>query len=329
MKKDKTLAYTSMRNFEENDERKVLEYVKERIEFNREDIEKIIEMTNSKYTYEQIVKIADEELEENTRYKEKKEWYMNENNVSKARVYMPIGYIGVETTDDLIALRYWLRALKSHNVIDVIDYKYDEHDLKNYLLTLLKIAYKNCSVNEEIIDRVAYEEAIDSEYDKMIYTEDDDENVLEEHKYNQIDITDKYYIYLQDASYENEANEEMKRLKAQNLSVEILKGSYEEIVQKLRKIRFKGAVIYTKDSKLAYNWINDIHSSNVFVNVSLINKSEECEEEELYILKTIAYPLPTNNEEEKNSTKSLIKVEENMSIIKRIQNAIRKLFGSK
>ena len=35
MKKDKMLSYTSMRNFEENDEKKVLEYVKERIEFNR------------------------------------------------------------------------------------------------------------------------------------------------------------------------------------------------------------------------------------------------------------------------------------------------------
>lgn len=328
MKKEKMLAYKSMREFEENDELKVLEYLKERVEFNREDIKKIIKITNSKYTYEQLIKVLDEETEESTRYKEKKEWYINEDKISKARVYMPIGYIGVETSDDLVAFRYWILALKTHNVIDIIDNKYNEYDLKNYLLTLLKITYKNCGVNEEIIDRVAYDEDIDSEYDKIIYTEDEEGNILANHSCNQADIMDKYYIYLQDVHYENEANQEQERLKEKGMNAEILQGDYEDIIDKLRKIRFKGAVIYTSDAKIAYNWLNDINSSDVFVNVSLVNKSKESEEDELYILKTIAYPLPTVNEE-KNNSKSLVKVEENISIIKKIQNAIKKIFGNK
>ena len=328
MKKEKISAYRSMREFEKNDEIKVLEYLRERVEFNRKDIEKIIEITSSKCTYEQITKVLEEEIEENTRYKEKKEWYINEDKISKARVYMPIGYIGVETTDEIVAFRYWILALKSHNVIDIIDYKYNEYDLKNYLLTLLKITYKNCGVNEEIIDRVAYEETIDSEYDKIIYTEDDEGNILDKHRYNQVDITDKYYIYLQDARYENEANQELERLKGKGLNAEILQGDYENIIDKIRKIRIKGAVIYTSDPKLAYNWLNDINSSDVFVNVSLMNRSEESEEDELYILKTIAYPLPEKMKK-KDNTKTLVKVEENISIIKKIQNAIKKIFGNK
>ena len=57
MRKEKLEVYKSMRNLVQDDEEKVLKYVKERFEANRNEIEDMIKLTKSGIKYEDIIEI--------------------------------------------------------------------------------------------------------------------------------------------------------------------------------------------------------------------------------------------------------------------------------
>ena len=325
MRKEKLEVYQSMRNLVQDDEEKVLKYVKERFEANRNEIEDMIKLTKSGIKYEDIIEIINDEITNPTEYKSKVSWLLDDNGFTKAQLYMPIGLIGVETTDDLIALKYWLRAIKSHNVVEIIDLNFNEQDLKHFMLFLIQTSISKCGINKDIIGVVPYEEAFEEDYDKIIYTQDDDLNILEKFRYMDKEKEDKYYIYLEDEYFKEEAEREYDRLSKKGMNVEKISGEYEKLVEKLNGKYSKGVVVYTQSSELAYNAVNDINSENVFINVSLINAGSEEDKKELYIEKTIAYPLMNKKEKEvSNEEEQQVKIEERKEQLDENQDETKK-----
>ena len=326
MRKEKLEVYKSMRNLVQDDEEKVLKYVKERFEANRNEIEDMIKLTKSGIKYEDIIEIINDEITNPTEYKSKVSWLLDDNGFTKAQLYMPIGLIGVETTDDLMALKYWLRAIKSHNVVEIIDINFNEQDLKHFMLFLIQTSISECGINKDIIGVVPYEEAFEEDYDKIIYTQDDDLNILEKFRYMDKEKEDKYYIYLEDERFKEEAERECDRLSKKGMNVEKISGEYEKLVEKLNNKYSKGAVVYTQSSELAYNAVNDINSENVFINVSLINAESEEDKKELYIEKTIAYPLMKKKKEKEvsNEEEHEVKFEESKEKLDKNQNEAKK-----
>ena len=137
---------------------------------------------------------------------------------------------------------------------------------------------------------------------------------------------DKYYIYLEDERFKEEAERECDRLSKKGMNVEKISGEYEKLVEKLNGKYSKGAVVYTQSSELAYNAVNDINSENVFINVSLINAESEEDKKELYIEKTIAYPLMKKKKEKEvsNEEEHEVKFEESKEKLDKNQNEAKK-----
>ena len=136
---------------------------------------------------------------------------------------------------------------------------------------------------------------------------------------------DKYYIYLEDERFKEEAERECDRLSKKGMNVEKISGEYEKLVEKLNGKYSKGAVVYTQSSELAYNAVNDINSENVFINVSLINAGSEEDKKELYIEKTIAYPLMNKKEKEvSNEEEQQVKIEERKEQLDENQDETKK-----
>jgi hypothetical protein len=75
------------------------------------------------------------------------------------------------------------------------------------------------------------------------------------------------------------------------MDFELIDGSLESALEKIKKKKPKGVVIYTKNSNIAYDFITLANSQNVFVNSSLLNVEELNDKtNKFYYKKKIMYP---------------------------------------
>ena len=179
----------------------LLKYINERIEANKEEIEKLIELKKEKHTYEEIKKAIEEEIEKDKLYKKYGKMYIDENNFIKTNMLMPIGTIAVEVFDTIEVLRYIVRGIKSRNALVISDVEYDEYSVKFLILEIIKEALRKFEIDENLIDIMPYEECLYEYFDKTIYTYDRDGNKLEEKKYEERELTEEKYIYIEDESF--------------------------------------------------------------------------------------------------------------------------------
>ena len=116
--------------------------------------------------------------------------------------------------------------------------------------------------------------------------------MMEKNKYNTREKSDDLFVYIQDETlYENAVKD--------NKDGKIIDGEFDEVIDKINEKKSLGAVIYTKDSNLAYKFINLIHSQNVMVNASLINAEKTPDSiQEMYEYKNIIIPIPQVDKKE-------------------------------
>lgn len=312
--------------------KRVLTYIRGRIEEEKDLIEKLIKITNEKINFSEILETFDRVANEKEEYKKEYKITKLENNFAFGKYTTSIGNIAVECSDTLKVLEYYIQAIKSRNTITISDSEYDELNVKAALLIIFSEALSKFIINPNLIMLVPFEECYYDEFDKIIYL--DDENRIEKKQ-----KTNKLYIYVENESFNEVIESEKRELEKNNKRYEIIKGDFETAVSRINSNISDGAVIYTENPQIAYEFINLVHARNVFVNTSLL-EVEQIEESknELYAKKKIMYPLKnqdTNKEENESAKEEQQEVkEENKQMIvvehnpwyKRIIDAIKKFF---
>ncbi len=307
----------------------LLKYIQERIIANKSEIEELIKLKKEKYKYEEIKNAVDKEIKKKIKYKDYRRMYINKDKFISTMLLMPIGVIAVEAFDTIEVIKYFIKAIKSRNSIAISDVEYDEQSVKFLILEIFKEALKKFGIDQNLIMILPYEECFYKYFDKVIYTYDETGKTLIENRYDNKEESEQKYIYIED----NELEENAKR---DNTDGEIVYGNIEEVIEKINTTYSQGAVIYTKNSQMAYKFINLVHSKNVMVNTSLQNVEDiKKTANEMYEYKKIILPIPRElmeeikKEVEKQSTEetselSLVKVNE--GIFEKIKRFFRRIF---
>ncbi len=294
-------------NNKENLTNEVLNYLKERIKKNKNEIEELIKIRKEKIEYEEILSIIESELKEESELKDYIDLKINEQKFLSMYIKMPVGVIAIEAYETREVIKYLIKAIKTRNAIAISDIEYDETNIKALIVLIIKEALKKYNIDENLIMILPYEECFYENFDETIYTYDE-KGILKEPKIEKKNEEDKIYVYIEDKSLEKEAR--------QNKNAEIIEGELYETIDVINNKKAKCAIIYTKDSKKAYNFINLVHSRNVFVNSSIENIEEKIETEDmLYEYRKIIIPIPQREIEKKNediNTEMIIKKEENI-----------------
>ena len=272
-------------NTEYKKEEKILKYIGERIRENQKEIQEMLKIEKSELTYENIKEEIEKEIKKKSEYKNQIVLKKGQNNFVSTIYKTSIGVIAIEVYELIESIRYMIKAIKSRNAVIIADVEYEEKDVKGIILLIIREAIKKFGINEDIIQRLPYEEVDYEKCDKVIYTYTN-KKAMDKEK------TKKLYVYVEDERLENEARKEYERLLENNEEVEIVKGNIEEVINKINTKISKGTVIYTQDPQKGYRYINLVRSENVFVNASLCNieKMEESQDE-LLMNKKIMYEL--------------------------------------
>ena len=310
---------------------RLLEHVKQRIEANRNEIEKLQIIRKERYSYSRIIDCIEKEIDEDIQYKNYGKIYINNNSFLSTNLLMPIGVVAVECYDTLEVIKYFIRAIKSRNSIAISDVEYDETSVKFLILEIIKETLNKFGISKNLIMILPYEECFYNYFDKVIYTYDKNGKFLKDLKVQKKETQNKNLIYIENSKFEETAKEDNK-----NIEFEIINGDFEIAIDKINTKKIKAVTMYTQNSELAYKFINLAKSENVFINSSLENiKKLEKSENELFEYKNIIIPIPRkeikNKESEeidklnKNEEMSLVKVNE--GILGKIKNFLKKILG--
>ncbi len=265
-------------------EEKILKYVIERIEANKDEIDKMLKICKRKYTYEDVKKLITKINAEKFEYKSEINLKQREDKFVSGKYSTSIGVIAVECFDTIEVLKYMLNGIKTRNAIIISDVEYEENDDKNLFQVIINEALKKFGL-ENLILVMPYEECNYELCDKVIYT-------YEKKKNEEKPSTNKLYVYVEDEKLREEAIREYEQERKNNENVELIEGNIEEVIERLNREVSQGVVIYTTDSKKAYKFVNLVTSYNVFVNATLANKEEVSQNENgLLMTKKIMYEL--------------------------------------
>lgn len=298
----------------ENISSEILKYIRDRIVENKELIETIINSSKENIKFDELLKVYDEEVKKEAKYKFENKFKKLENSYVYKVYTAPIGNIVVECSNSLTALRYYINAIKSRDTITISDTKYKEVSLKSALLIIFCEALSKFKIDMNLIMLIPYEECYYDKYDRLIYADSNKKSIQKE-------VTDKLFIYVEDESFEDDIKKEKLSLGFYNKQYEILTGDFYEAVHKINEKFSNGASIYTKNHELATKFMILVHSKNVFVNSSLIEmETTEDVYEDLYMRKKVMYPLDLNvlEETKENIHKDEVESEtlDNMQLIK-------------
>lgn len=266
-------------------EKNILNYISTRLVANRENFEKIIDILKSNITFDDIIKAFDLANREEEYYKKSsglkqgKDYYSGEYLV-------PIGNIVVETNNVLDVIKYFVKGIKSRNTITISQTEYSEISLSNMILIIFVEALAKFNISRNTLMILPYEECFQEEFDEVIEIENDKTYI------KQKEFSKQYIIYNQDNSFNREIEQEKQKLKERGIDFQIFTDSLEVALEKINTLRPVAVSIFTKDRKIAYEFINLVKAQNVFVNTSLLNSEELSKKiNELYYKKKIMYPL--------------------------------------
>lgn len=263
---------------------KILDYISVRIIANRSSIEQMIEMLKLDITFNDILDTF------NSAYKEK-EYYKEISNYTQGVDYysgiypVSIGNIVIETNDLLEVIKYFVLGIKSRNTITISQTEYEELSLSNMFLIIFVEALAKFNISRNTLMILPYEDCFYDEFDEVIVLEDGKIEI------KQKEFSKKYIIYAEDEFFKNEIIEEVKKLKEKDIAYELISGDIEIVLDLIYKEKPETTVVYTKNPKIAYEFINLANSQNVFVNTSSLNSEQlNDKKNKLYYKKKIMYP---------------------------------------
>lgn len=264
---------------------KVLKFIEKRLLKNKEELETLIQVFKEEISFEDLISCFEKEMGEPEIYKKEKVMKKVGNEFYYGTYTTSVGNILVETNSSLNVLKYFVKGIKSRNSITISDIEYHENDLKNAILLIFKNALEKYKVDTNLLNIIPFEECQNEYFDKVIL---EDENKVVSNKIN----TECSYIYLENEAFASMAVNDLSRLSNRGKQVEILKGEFTEVLNRINSETTFSTCIYTENRDLAFNFINLAQVSNVFVNASL-DEAENIEnvEDEFYTKKKIMYPI--------------------------------------
>ena len=264
--------------------KRVLDYILLRLIDNKQNFEKMIEMLKTDITFNDILNTFNDAYKENDFYK-KSNSYKQGTDYYSGDFPVPIGNIVVETNNVLDVIKYFVGGIKSRNTITISQTEYFELSLSNMVLIIFVEALAKFNISRNTLMILPFEECMYEEFDEIIEIENDKVSI------KQKSFSPKYVIYIEDYAFDLEVKTEMERLTARNIDFELIDGSLESALEKIKKEKPKGVAIYTKNSNIAYDFITLANSQNVFVNSSLLNAEELNDKtNKFYYKKKIMYP---------------------------------------
>ena len=272
-------------NTDEKVSNKVLKFIRKRLLKNQKELETLIEVFKEEIKFDDLIDCFDKEMEEPELYKKEKVMKKVGNEFYYGTYTTSVGNILVETTSSVSALKYFVKAIKSRNSITISDIEYHENNLKNAILLIFQNALEKYKINTHLLNIMPYEECNNEYFDKVIL---EDENKVVNNKSQ----TDYSYIYLADEIFASMAVNDLSRLSNKGKKVEILKGEFTDVVNRINSETTFSTCIYTENRDLAINFINLAQAENVFVNASL-DEAEDLEDidDEFYTKKKVMYPI--------------------------------------
>ena len=264
--------------------KRVLDYILLRLIDNKQNFEKMIEMLKTDITFNDILNTFNDAYKENDFYK-KSNSYKQGTDYYSGDFPVPIGNIVVETNNVLDVIKYFVGGIKSRNTITISQTEYFELSLSSMVLIIFVEALAKFNISRNTLMILPFEECMYEEFDEIIEIENDKVSI------KQKSFSPKYVIYIEDYAFDLEVKTEMERLTARNIDFELIDGSLESALEKIKKEKPKGVAIYTKNSNIAYDFITLANSQNVFVNSSLLNAEELNDKtNKFYYKKKIMYP---------------------------------------
>lgn len=264
--------------------KRVLDYILLRLIDNKENFEKMIEMLKTDISFNDILNAFKEAYAENDFYKKSYNYKQGKNYYS-GDFPVPIGNIVVETNNVLDVIKYFVGGIKSRNTITISQTEYYELSLSNMVLIIFVEALAKFNISRNTLMILPFEECMYEEFDEIVEIENGKVNV------KQKGFSEKNIIYIEDHVFDLEIKKEIDRLKTKNLNFEIIDGSLESALEKIKKEKPKAVAIYTKSPNVAYDFITLANSQNVFVNSSILNAEELNERtNKFYYKKKIMYP---------------------------------------
>ncbi len=280
---------TAFKDYNINDDgdlpNKILKYVYDRIETNRAEIEKVSSIYNSNATCDEILKIVNNEI--NNDPEQIGKIIIDKQGFLFAHVLMPIGIIAVKAYDSLEIIKYWIKAIKTRNAIAISSEIYNDYSIEALILVILKEALTKFNINENLLAYLPIEDCPYQEFDKVIYTYNDNGEILDVPNVEDISklkfTSNKKYVYIE--------SKELRKEAEKNTDAEFIEENIDEAISKVKNA--KAAVIYTTDSQKAYKFINLACCDNVFVNASLENIFYTIKSENpLFTYRNIITPVP-------------------------------------
>lgn len=264
--------------------KRVLDYILLRLIDNKDNFEKMIEMLKAEISFDDILNAFKEAYREKDFYKKSNDYKQGKNYYS-GDFPVPIGNILVETNDVLEVIKYFVGGIKSRNTITISQTEYYELSLSNMILIIFAEALAKFNISRNTLLILPFEECTYEDFDEIIEIENGEVNI------EQKSFSSKNIIYIENHEFDLEIKKEIERLKTENIEVEILDGSLEKALEKIKNEKPKATAIYTKSSDIAYYFITLANSQNVFVNASLLNKEElNNKKNKFYYKKKIMYP---------------------------------------
>ena len=264
--------------------KRVIDYILLRLIDNKENFEKMIEMLKEVISFNDILNAFNEAYKENDFYKKSNNYKQGTDYYSGA-FPVPIGNIVVETNNVLDVIKFFVGGIKSRNTITISQTEYYELSLSNMVLIIFVEALAKFNISRNTLMILPFEECMYEEYDKIIEIENGKDSI------KQKSFSSKNVIYIENHAFDSEIKIEIERLKARNINFEIIDGSLESALEKIKKEKPKGVAIYTKNSNIAYDFITLANSQNVFVNSSILNAEELNDKtNKFYYKKKIMYP---------------------------------------
>lgn len=89
---------------------KVLTYIEQRIEANRQEIEDLIELKKQNITYAQIDNAIKQEIQKEIKYKDYKQMRISNNKFISTSLLMPVGTVAVEAYDTIEVIRVFHKS---------------------------------------------------------------------------------------------------------------------------------------------------------------------------------------------------------------------------
>lgn len=264
--------------------KKILDYILLRLIDNKENFEKMIEMLKAEISFNDILNAFNEAYKEKDFYK-KSDNFKQGTNYYSGNFPVPIGNIVVETNNVLDVIKYFVGGIKSRNTITISQTEYYDLSLSNMILIIFVEALAKFNISRNTLMILPFEDCMYEEYDEIIEIENGKVSI------KQKSFTSKNIIYIEDHTFDSEIKIEIERLKAKNIYFEVIDGSFENALEKIKREMPKSVAIYTKNPNTAYNFITLANSQNVFVNSSLLNAEELNDKtNKYYYKKKIMYP---------------------------------------